>query len=72
MELFEQIKGEKNIFLNENSEENIDLNQLDALLLTRHLIINQDRFSQTETTIRDYQNYLYELVEYCVIICIGV
>lgn len=65
LELFEQIKGEKNIFLNENSEENIDLNQLDALLLTRHLIIHQDRFSQTETTIRDYQNYLYELVEYC-------
>lgn len=65
LELFEQIQGEKNIFLNENGEEIIDLNQLDALLLTRHLIIHQDRFSQTDTTIRDYQSYLYELVEYC-------
>lgn len=64
--LFKQIKGEENIFVRPKSNgEQIDLNQLDSLLLTRHLIIHQDRFNQTEEKIKEYQVYLYDLVEYC-------
>ena len=64
--LFKQINGDENIFINPKPDnEQIDLNLLDSLLLTRHLIIHQDRFNETEKKIKEYQIYLYEIVEYC-------
>ena len=55
----------ENIFMGENGEEIIDLNQLDSLLLTRHLIIHQDRFNQTENKVEEYNEYIREVVLYC-------
>ena len=57
--------GKENIFMGENGEEIIDLNQLDSLLLTRHLIIHQDRFNQTENKVEEYNEYIREVVLYC-------
>ena len=67
LDLFKQIEGNENIFLNEDipEEEIIDLEKLNALLLTRHLIIHQDRFNETDVTIKEYIKYVVRLVEYC-------
>ncbi len=65
LDLFKQIEGKENIFMGENGEEIIDLNQLDSLLLTRHLIIHQDRFNQTENKVEEYNEYIREVVLYC-------
>jgi predicted transcriptional regulator len=66
LELFKQIEGNENIFFNqEKNEELIDLNQLDSLLLTRHLIIHQDRFNQTDNKIIEYVKYLNKIVLFC-------
>lgn len=65
LELFKQIEGNENIFIDENGSEVIDLNQLDSLLLTRHLIIHQDRFNQTENKVQEYKKYVEEMVLYC-------
>ena len=55
LNLFKQIDGNPNIFINQDTQdEQIDLNQLDSLLLTRHLIIHQDRFNETENKIVEY------------------
>lgn len=65
LSLFKQIEGKDNIFVDDYGNEQIDLNQLDSLLLTRHLIIHQDRFNQTETKIKEYNNYVEKIVFYC-------
>lgn len=65
LELFKQIDGNENIFINDCGEEAIDLNQLDSLLLTRHLIVHQDRFSQTENQVEEYNAYIKHVVLYC-------
>lgn len=65
LSLFKQIEGKDNIFTDENGIEIIDINQLDSLLLTRHLIVHQDRFSQTENTVREYSMYVQQVVLYC-------
>ena len=66
LNLFKQIAGETNIFIDaDTQEELIDLNQLDSLLLTRHLIIHQDRFNQTDNKIIEYVEYLNRVVLYC-------
>lgn len=49
----------------DTNEDIIDINQLDSLLQTRHLIIHQDRFNQTENKIEEYINYLNEVVLFC-------
>lgn len=64
--LFKQIDGNDNIFKDKNTGEDIiDIDQLDSLLQTRHLIIHQDRFSQTENKIKEYINYLNDVVLFC-------
>lgn len=65
LDLFKQVEGKDNIFIDENGVEVIDLNQLDSLLLTRHLIIHQDRFSQTENRVEEYNVYIKQVVLYC-------
>ena len=65
LDLFKQIEGKKNIFADDCGNEEIDLNQLDSLLLTRHLIIHQDRFQQTDTKIKEYEQYIVSVVFYC-------
>lgn len=65
LDLFKQIEGKENIFINEEDVEIIDLNQLDSLLLTRHLIVHQDRFGQTENKIREYKQYVEHISLYC-------
>lgn len=65
LELFKQIEGNENIFVDINGEERIDLNQLDSLLHIRHLIIHQDRFNQTDIRIKEYQQYMIEMAYYC-------
>lgn len=66
LDLFKQIDGDDNIFIDKQSnEEVIDINQLDSLLQTRHLIIHQDRFNQTENKIKEYVDYLNEVVLFC-------
>lgn len=64
--LFKQIDGDDNIFRNKDTNEDIiDIEQIDSLLQTRHLIIHQDRFNQTENKIKEYVNYLNEVVLFC-------
>ena len=41
-----------------------DFNKLDSLLQVRHLIIHQDRFMGTETTVSDNIHFLKNLAEY--------
>lgn len=65
LSLFKQIEGKNNIFVDENEVEIIDMNQLDSLLLTRHLIVHQDRFNQTENKVREYNIYVKQVVLYC-------
>lgn len=66
LNLFKQINGDENFFINTTSDKKqIDIDQLDSLLLTRHLIVHQDRFNQTEKKIKEYQLYLFDVTEYC-------
>lgn len=66
LDLFKQIEGKNNIFASEETgEELIDLNILDSLLLTRHLIVHQDRFNETEVKIVEYKAYVLDVVFYC-------
>jgi len=59
--LLAQIEGDENPFENFNSD---DFNKLDSVLQTRHLIIHQDRFIGTETTVTDNVTFIKNLVKY--------
>lgn len=61
MGLLSQIEGDENPFENFNSD---DFNKLDSVLQTRHLIIHQDRFIGTETTVTDNVIFIKNLVAY--------
>lgn len=67
LDLFKQIEGNENIFISkgEPEKEEVDLEKLNALLLTRHLIIHQDRFNETDVKVHEYIDYMLELVRYC-------
>ena len=59
--LLSQIDGSENPFENFVAD---DFNKLDSVLQTRHLIIHQDRFTGTETTVAGNIAFLKNLVEY--------
>lgn len=59
--LLSQIDGDPSPFEGFDKD---DFNKLDSVLQTRHLIIHQDRFSGTETTVKDSVEFLKNLVEY--------
>ena len=61
VELLSQIDGSENPFENFVAD---DFNKLDSVLQTRHLIIHQDRFTGTETTVTGNIIFLKNLVEY--------
>lgn len=61
VELLSQIDGSQNPFENFSAD---DFNKLDSVLQTRHLIIHQDRFQGTETTVAENVTFLKNLVEY--------
>ena len=61
IELLSQIDGSENPFENFIAD---DFNKLDSVLQTRHLIIHQDRFTGTETTVTGNITFLKNLVEY--------
>ena len=61
VDLFSQIDGDQAPFDNFGKD---DFNKLDSVLQTRHLIIHQDRFTGTETTVKDSIDFLTNLVEY--------
>ena len=61
VELLSQIDGSENPFENFVAD---DFNKLDSVLQTRHLIIHQDRFTGTETTVAGNITFLKNLVEY--------
>lgn len=61
VELLSQIDGDQNPFKRFNTD---DFNKLDSVLQTRHLIIHQDRFTGTETTVTDNITFIKNLVEY--------
>ena len=61
VELLSQIDGNENPFENFVAD---DFNKLDSVLQTRHLIIHQDRFTGTETTVTGNIPFLKNLVEY--------
>lgn len=61
VDLLSQIDGNENPF---ESFEADDFNKLDSVLQTRHLIIHQDRFTGTETTVAGNISFLKNLVEY--------
>ena len=61
VELLSQIDGSENPFENFVAD---DFNKLDSVLQTRHLIIHQDRFTGTETTVAGNIAFLKNLVEY--------
>ena len=61
VELLSQIDGSENPFENFVAD---DFNKLDSVLQTRHLIIHQDRFTGTETTVTGNITFLKNLVEY--------
>ena len=61
VELLSQIDGSENPFENFVTD---DFNKLDSVLQTRHLIIHQDRFTGTETTVAGNITFLKNLVEY--------
>ncbi len=58
IDLLRQIDGEDNPFI---SFEDNTLSALDSILQTRHLIIHQDRFGGTETTVNESIIYLKKL-----------
>lgn len=57
--LLKQIDGNENPFYDFGNEK---FNNLDSVLQIRHLIIHQDRFSGTETTVKENIDFLKELV----------
>lgn len=59
--LLKQIDGDENPFANFGNER---FDNLDSVLLTRHNIIHQDRFSGTETTVKESVDFLKDLVVY--------
>lgn len=59
--LLSQIDGDQNPFEGFNKD---DFNKLDSVLQTRHLIVHQDRFTGTETTVEDSITFIKKLVEY--------
>ena len=61
VDLLYQIDGDGNPFDGFNAD---DFNKLDSVLQTRHLIIHQDRFTGTETTVEGNITFLKNLVEY--------
>lgn len=61
IDLLSQIDGNQNPFDNFAAD---DINKLDSVLQTRHLIIHQDRFTGTETTITENIKFIKNLVEY--------
>lgn len=61
VELLSQIDGNETPFENFVAD---DFNKLDSVLQTRHLIIHQDRFTGTETTVAGNITFLKNLVEY--------
>lgn len=61
VELLSQIDGDQTPFENFNTD---DFDKLDSVLQTRHLIIHQDRFTGTETTVTDNIKFVKNLVEY--------
>ena len=61
VDLFSQIDGDQAPF---GSFDKDDFNKLDSVLQTRHLIIHQDRFIGTETTVKGSIDFLTNLVEY--------
>lgn len=61
VDLLSQIDGNGNPF---DCFDADDFNKLDSVLQTRHLIIHQDRFTGTETTVEGNMAFLKNLVEY--------
>lgn len=61
VKLLSQIDGNQNPF---ESFDTDDFDKLDSVLQTRHLIVHQDRFTGTETTVSDNVAFLKNLVEY--------
>lgn len=61
IDLLSQIDGDQNPFENFDAD---DFDKLDSVLQTRHLIIHQDRFTGTETTVTDNVSFIKNLVEY--------
>lgn len=59
--LLKQIDGDENPFANFGNER---FDNLDSVLQTRHNIIHQDRFSGTETTVKESVDFLKDLVVY--------
>ena len=59
--LLRQIDGDDAPFKDFGNDR---FNQLDSILQTRHTIIHQDRFSGTETTVKESVDFLKELVVY--------
>ena len=60
-DLLSQIDGNQNPFESFNTD---DFDKLDSILQTRHLIVHQDRFNGTETTVADSITFIKKLVEY--------
>ena len=61
IKLLSQIDGDESPF---DKFDKDDFNKLDSLLQVRHLIIHQDRFMGTETTVSDNIHFLKNLAEY--------
>ena len=61
IELLSQIDGNPSPF---DGFAKDDFNKLDSILQMRHLVIHQDRFTGTETTVKDSVVFLTNLVEY--------
>lgn len=61
IDLLSQIDGNDNPFESFDAD---DFDKLDSVLQTRHLIIHQDRFTGTETTVADSVVFLKNLVEF--------
>lgn len=59
--LLMQIDGNKNPFEHFGDEK---FAKLDSVLLIRHAIIHQDRFNETDQTVKENLNFLKELVLY--------
>ena len=59
--LLKQIDGEENPFKNFGNER---FDKLDSVLQIRHNIIHQDRFNDTETTVKESIKFFKDLVIY--------
>ena len=62
-----QIDGDTNPFKEFTVD---DFDKIDSVLQTRHLIAHQDRFTGTETTVKEQVDFLKNLVEYIKIDCV--